>query len=220
VHYEPGSETAAGVIVRQFDRSLAVIEDTHRADMKHKPEVYICARPACYDSYAFTPSGVAETNGAGTQILMNASQLERRARLRRVFLHELVHAFWHQRRIRCLPRWWSEGLAVSISGGGGAERVSVAEAVAAIRAGQVFQVTDVSSCWTRDDLSREGLTWPMFYRQSGLFVDYLRARQPIAFDHVLQRLREGGELFPALEDAYSATVPTLWEQWRVGQIRP
>ena len=59
-----------------------------------------------------------------------------------------------------------------------------------------------------------GMAWPLFYRQSGMFVSWLRTQDADAFNHVLRELREGGNLFHAPERRYGRSIPALHRQWK------
>ena len=213
VHYEPGAQAQAEQVGTALAAARRQVEAALGSTLPVPPEIYLCADQACYQRYAYTPGAAAETRPLGKVVVMNAGKLAAEGRLIPVLTHELTHAYWHQRGLRCFPRWWAEGLAVDVSGGGGAEKAPQAEAIALIRAGKVFQAID-ESCWVRDSQRVAGLEWPMFYRQAGMFVGYLRHSQAQHFARTLELLRDGSPLFPALETAYGQPVATLWTRWQ------
>ena len=213
VHFEPGAEAAADAVVGVLDAAQHQIEASHGAALKQRPEVYVCASAACYQRYAFTPLSRAETRPFGHTVILQGRLLMDEQRLQPILTHELSHVFWFERGIRCHPRWWTEGLAVDSSGGGGAETEPQANAAQAIRDGKLFTDLD-EGCTVRDSAARAGMSWPMFYRQSGMFVGWLRARNATAFGQTLAQLREGARLTPAIESAFSEPLPTLWQDWR------
>jgi hypothetical protein len=106
-------------------------------------------------------------------------------RLRAILTHELSHAHiqgWiGGRAYVSLPKWLKEGLAVMVSGGGGAELVSEDEARAAIQRG-VIVINDTGSLtdWTDLRVGDEPANKPPWYpvvlgyREAGMFVNYLR----------------------------------------------
>ena len=214
VHFEPGAEAAADAVVGGLDAARLQIEASHGAVLKRHPDVYVCASAACYERYAFTPSARAETRPFGHTVILQGRLLMDEQRLQPILTHELSHAFWFERGIRCHPRWWTEGLAVDSSGGGGAENEPLPNAVRAMRDGKMF--TDLGEgCTVRDSAARAGLSWPMFYRQAGMFVGWLRVRDTSAFGRTLAQLREGAELTRALESSFDAPLPKLWQDWRI-----
>ncbi len=127
--------------------------------------------------------------------------------------HELSHLHMAQHRgstwRHALPSWFSEGLAVLVSGGGGDEHVSPAEARAAIAAG-VRLAPRAASSFTGGDHAK-GLSSPMFYRQSGMFVGWLRDRDLEAFRMLLLALERRATFPRALSVAYHADVGALWQ---------
>ena len=213
VHFEPGAEAAADAVVAGLDAAVRQIETSHGAALSQRPDVYVCASAACYTRYAFAPSARAETRPLGHTVILQGRVLMDEQRLQPVLTHELSHAFWFERGIRCHPRWWTEGLAVESSGGGGAELQPQAAVRQALRDGTRF--TDLEEgCWVRDSASRAGVSWPMFYRQAGMFVGWLRARDATAFGSTLAQLREGAALTHAIESSFAAPLPALWQDWQ------
>jgi hypothetical protein len=107
-------------------------------------------------------------------------------RLRAILTHELSHAHiqgWiGGRAYVSLPKWLKEGLAVMVSGGGGAELVSEDEARAAIQRGEMIVINDTGSLtdWTDLRVGDEPANKPPWYpvvlgyREAGMFVNYLR----------------------------------------------
>ena len=214
VHYEPEARAAAVLLAESYPAAITQIE-TKLGDKLHTaPEVYLCASDACFVKYAFNEESRAEARWRGNLILLKAKTLEVEGRLLPVFAHELVHAFWFQRNIGCTPRWWTEGLAVESSNGGGAEKILRSLAAQAIRDGQVFEASDENSCWTRMPPNLNGMAWPMFYRQSGMFVEWMRTHDPKAFAMLLVKLRDGDNLTKTIESAYGQKVITLQLEWK------
>ena len=213
VHFEPGAEAAAEAVAAHLSEAVRRIETSHGDALSKRLDVYLCATAACYSRYAFVVGARAETRPFGHTVLMQGSLLMDEQRLVPVLAHELSHAFWFQRGIRCLPRWWTEGLAVDASGGGGAEMAPPALAAQSAREHKLFSQLD-ESCWVRDSAQRVGLDWPTFYRQAGMFVGWLRERDPLAFDRTLANLRRGEGLAHAIELSYAEPPAALWQAWR------
>ena len=213
VHFERGAEGAAEAVVEGLDAAVRQIETSHGAALLRRPDVYVCASTACYERNAFTPLSRAETRPLGHSVILQGGLLLDEKRLQAVLTHELSHVFWFERGIRCHPRWWTEGLAVESSGGGGAELQPASAAMQALRDGAAFTELE-ESCLERDSASRAGMGWPMFYRQAGMFVGWLRAHDGAAFGNTLAQLREGAGLRRAIESSFAAPLPALWQDWR------
>jgi hypothetical protein len=117
-----------------------------------------------------------------------------------------------------LPNWFKEGLAVVVSGGGGAEEVSVAEARDAIRWGDQIAVTREGSLfdWVGVRMARSpevpdtSFRVQMAYRQAGMFVAFLRDTNPAAFDAMMQAVLDGRPFAEAVETGYQTDLEALW----------
>lgn len=212
MHAEPGAEDLAGELVAALPEAVAVIESTHGAKFAGLPTVVACATDACYRRYAAVPQAAAETQING-RIVVNGAKLRRDDRNARAILtHELSHYFWSERGIRFQPRWFEEGLAVWASGGGGAEKVSVEEACRAIAAGASLRPVPDGGYWAyRTQRAADfGIGWPMFYRQAGMFVEYLHDSDPEGFARLLSELRQSGNLKEAWRRTYAEDVAAAW----------
>ena len=150
VHYQPGAEDFARDVAALLPDAIARVEAVHGRRFAHPVTVGVYATPEAY----------AAANGQGSTIPVGVTFVGRvnlspnlfrpqHQRLRAILTHELSHA--HLRGwigeiayIR-LPRWFNEGLAVMVSGGGGAELVSEEEAWAAIQRGEQIVIDEAGS---------------------------------------------------------------------------
>ena len=138
--------------------------------------------------------------------------------------HELSHLQlsqtigpWHYQTR--LPSWFKEGLAVHVSGGGGAENVSEQTAVEAIRGGRTFRPEGAGHLLFMRTASDYGLKPHMFYRQAELFVRWLHHDNPERFASIFPALKRGDSLDEALVSAYGFTVEAGWQRFRSGLER-
>ena len=95
----------------------------------------------------------------------------------KILVHELAHLHTGEKTgvfhyVSDIPAWFSEGLSVYVSDGGGAESVSDSQAIDWIIEGKHFNPTAKGSLFKPSGYVST-LPWPMFYRQAGLFVKYL-----------------------------------------------
>lgn len=213
VHYEQGAEQLAGEIAHLYPDAIALIERTHGSSFGKLPEIYVCATEECYKKYAFVPVARGETRPRGNTVMLNGLQLSQDGTGRAILTHELSHAYWYSRGIRCLPRWWEEGLAVWASAGGGAEKSPLLSATQAIRAGHVFHPSSESSCFFANSAAKYGLDWPLYYRQAGMFIAFIHNRNSSSFNSVLESLRAGTDLAEAVQTAYGQSIEMLWNAW-------
>ena len=111
-----------------------------------------------------------------------------------------------------MPVWFLEGLAVTVSGGGG-EGVTKEDATSAILAGHHFIPDEKGSLLRPKRASDYGIGGFMFYRQSEFFVAFIRDRDPAAFgDFLLSLQLGGGGSFASLfEASFGMDVGGMWE---------
>ena len=131
------------------------------------------------------------------------------------------------------PQWFTEGLAVMASNGGGAEGVSDEDAAQAIRDG--YRVVLDERRWIdfaalgfeREpprDPTKDALTQRqrLAYRQAGMFVGWLRMRDETAFTAPPSRARSGQSHSKAsFHSAFGESAPSLWRRFvsdRFGEI--
>ena len=93
--------------------------------------------------------------------------------------HELSHLHLIQqigatKYVRNIPSWFAKGLAVFVSNGGGAENVSEKDAARAILNGACFHPDSTGNILFPKTASSYHLKPHMFYRQSSMFVQYIK----------------------------------------------
>ena len=147
---------------------------------------------------------------------------DRRAQLREILVHELSHAHLQSHLATYtfgrIPSWFLEGLAVMVSEGGGAENVSEAVARGALHEGHAITVRDETSVFGYPfDPPQDRVLFPlnaigqhMIYRQAGMFVAYLRERDPAAFARLIEALLAGTRFRAAFEGAYGTGLAEVW----------
>ncbi|MCQ4188464.1 M1 aminopeptidase family protein [Methylocystis suflitae] len=139
VHYEPEALACAEAVAEITPRAIAQIEAAHGRPFAQPPIVGVYAS---YENYAnanaMDDPGIAAVTRGGAALLSPTLCSKERDRLEGVLAHELSHVHlssWRPLGAPRPPQWFSEGLAVMASNGGGAEGVSEAEAAQAIRDG-------------------------------------------------------------------------------------
>jgi hypothetical protein len=226
VHYQPGAEDFARDVAALLPDAITRVEAVHGRRFAH---------PVTLGAYA-TPEAYAAANGLGSDIPVGVTFAGRvnlspklfwpqHQRLRAILTHELSHAHiqgWIgvNAYIR-LPNWFKEGLAVMVSGGGGAELVSEEEARAAIQGGEQIAIDDAGSLQNLVDIQFERTpaktpSWypvVLAYRQAGMFVNYLRESDRPAFDRMMIAILEGGAFAEAVTVGYRDDVRSLWRKF-------
>lgn len=119
-----------------------------------------------------------------------------------------------------LPHWFKEGLAVMVSGGGGAEGVSESQARAAVRRGDHIAIESSGSLLNLTTVKFEnppaipnGSLTEMAYRQAGLFVAFLHDTNPAGFEHMMDAIFQSRPFAEALETGYATDLPNLWSRF-------
>jgi len=111
---------------------------------------------------------------------------------------------------------------VTVSGGGGAQGVSVEEAEREIVAGRVIETPDAAFLFgnlglkpppPRVENEDQRSRMHMAYRQAGLFVSFLRAQNREGFQKLLDRLMTGERFNSAFAASFGASVAAMRERF-------
>jgi hypothetical protein len=222
VRYERGGTEYAHAVAALLPATIARVESVHGRAF---------ARPVTVGVYvsqeAFaTGNGLGHSRAAGvtffghvtlSPILFSAQ----RQRLRAILTHEMSHAHlqgWISAMAYIqLPNWFKEGLAVMVSGGGGAEFVSEIEARDAIRRGDRI-VIDSEGSWRNltgikfenPSETPNGSRIMMGYRQAGLFVTFLHDRDGVGFARMMGAVLDGRQFGAAVMAGYGRDLRMLW----------
>jgi hypothetical protein len=227
IHFEPGAEDYAHDVSALLPAAVARIEAVHGRPFAH---------PVTAGVYA-TPEAYAAANGQGSTVPVGVTFFGRvnlspklfwsqHRRLPAILTHELSHAhlqgwiganaFIH------LPNWFKEGLAVMVSGGGGAELVSEEEARAAIQRGEQIAIDEAGSLkslggirFDRAPVTMAPSWYPVVlaYRQAGMFANYLREKDEPAFDRMMNAILDGRPFAEAVAVNYQQDVHALWQKF-------
>ncbi len=215
VRYEPGAEALARQTADALPGAIATVEQSLGSPFPDPVEIYVAASEQRYAELANAPE---DTRGAVTRKLFISPRVLRPAftgTLPAVLSHELSHLHLQQhlgyqgRRGR-LPAWFDEGLAEAVSGGCGGSTVSVTAATEAIANGVKLKPNDSGSVFRYQDERTYGLERGMFYRQSGMFVEFLRDRDRQVFSMFLKRIEAGGTFAREFRQSFGMTVEDAW----------
>ena len=215
IRYEAGARQQAEVMARLLPDAIAQIERAQHNPFAGAVKVLVCATQERFNTHV--PRGTRARGAAfmGTVFLSPRAFTTKTEDA--ILVHELSHLHLQQRLgsyqvVRALPAWFQEGLAVYVSGGGGAESVDPATARNAILAGQTFTPEDTGAVLFPQTASDYGLAHHMFYRQSALFVAYLHDRDADAFANFMTAL-QNGQAFKDAAGQLGGSVQGLWDHF-------
>jgi len=214
VRYEPGAEAMAGEVASELSSAIETVEEGHYRRFLEPVRVYVCASKESFRSYSLRV-GDAAGFVFNKRLFLSPKLAYTPERIPRVLTHELSHLHLEQqigplKAAGGLPDWFKEGLAVYVSGGGGAENVSEDEAREAIARGKQLEPKTSGSLLFPTDATDYGMTHHMFYRQSSLFVGYLKQLDEGQFKAFLLAIEDRQPLVRAFEDAYGKSVEAAW----------
>ena len=230
VHVEPGADNYARDVAALLPAAIARIEAAHGRPFAHPVTVGVFATPESYMAAnvigTMQPVGVAPF---GRVVMSPALYAAQRWRLPAILTHELSHAHiqgWISTiaYVR-LPNWFKEGLAVMVSGGGGAEFVSETEALATIARGQSVTIEDSGSFANLSEIRFERAparaTWShktvLAYRQAGMFVAYLHDSDAPGFARMMNAILDGCPFVDAVMVGYAQDIHALWQKFAEGK---
>ena len=226
VHYEPLAKACALEVAALLPGAIERVEKAQRRPFIRAPMVGVYESVVSYaKANGLEDPTIAATSRSGRVILSPRLCNSERARLDRVLTHELSHAHlfgWLYSPFRRRPpSWFTEGLAVMASGGGGAEGVSAAAAAQAIGDGYAIVVGE-EGLWLdfasipfakeppKDPpVSRQRLA----YREASMFVEWLKDRDARAFDALLRVIEDGEDFGAAFRVSYGGVPQQLWRRF-------
>jgi hypothetical protein len=217
VHYAAGSEAMTERVAKAIDHSREIIEQTHGAKFTHVPQLFVC-HTACFTTFVPVSKEVAAAQFADS-VFMNDDVLTLREQQRGMpvenFLtHELAHLMLYQHAgpvaYMRVPSWFREGFAVVVSNGAGAEACTPTEAAKNILAGKNFDPAEAGSLLHDRTAPSYHLRPSIFYREAALFVQYMRERNPIAFQAALQDILNGKDFQESFRHAYGQSISSQW----------
>lgn len=216
VLYEPGAEALARQAAAHLPEALAAVEREQYRPFAEPIEVYVCTNEESF--YTHTGTDRRVRGAVTTKLFLSGGLNKEPERTARILTHELSHLHLLQRLgqwdyVSDLPPWFTEGLAVIVSGGGGAEKASEAEAIRAILAGKHFTPGKRGGFLFRKYGYAFGLEPPMFYRQSGMFVAFLRQLDPEGFRRFVLALEGGGKFAPSFRNSFGMEIDAAWKRF-------
>ncbi len=214
---EPGSESLAQAAAPLVAQSIQRVEQNQYVPFPKDIIIYTYASRENYARHSATSIKSSASAGIGA-VHLSPKLLEKLQRLPLVLPHELSHLHIQQHVGGGLaqfgiPGWFMEGLAVVVSDGGGAEKVSPEEARTAFQAGRHFQPVARRSLLAPESAATYGLEAHLYYRQSSMFVSYLRDQNLAAFAGLMKSINARIAFANAIQSNYGQSLQTLWQDF-------
>jgi hypothetical protein len=233
VHYETGGSEYARTVAGLLPAALARVEAAQGRPFRHPVTVGVYITPEAY----IAANGMGDPHSVGLTFLGRVTLSPalfstQRQRLPALLTHELSHAhlasWMSQLGVWSLPQWFKEGLAVMVSGGGGAEGVSENQARDAIRRGDHIALTTSNSLLNlgvityvkSPEIPVTSFRKLMAYRQAALFVEFLRDIDPGGFARTMDAILDDRSFAEALMTGYGTDVQALWLRFVQAQPAP
>ena len=216
VRYEPAAEANAARVAAVLGRSIERVQGVHGTTFEESPTIFVCGTQGSFNEFLAQPGGRATGTVVLGRLLLSPRSF-REGTYEAVLGHELSHLLLRRRRgwvsaVTEIPGWFHEGLAVFASGGGGGLPVTPEEARRAIVAGRTF-VPEDEGAWRPRMAADHGVPHHQFYRQSGLFVEFLARSHPEGFRAFLDAVHGGKGFRAAFETHMGRTVEVAWGEF-------
>ena len=214
VLFEPGAEGVANKIAALLPASILQVEKRQYRPFVAPVRVYVCASRESFKRFygADVRAGVLKKLFLSPRIFEFGDEIARK-----YLVHELSHLHLQQRlgifKMSRLPMWFKEGLAASVSDGGGAHLATRERAIEFLREGKHLVPNRADGFVFRTTPSDFGLKPHMFYRQSMMFVDFLEAASETGYRDLLLGVEDGERLAAVLERAYHKAPEELWVEF-------
>jgi len=213
VIYEAGAETTAKTVADNLAIAIHTIEQKHYRKFTKPVVVHVCSSLESFTAYCIQSRAVGCV--LNQRLFLSPTVKHRTAA---VLKHELSHLHMEQQLgmlhwYSGVPAWFQEGLAVYVSGGGGAEKVTINEAQQSMVLGVAFTPDTSGSLIFHKSAQSYGLKPHMFYRQASLFVEYLHVIDETRFRLFLLSLEDGEGFEAAISSAYGTPLNKLWQHF-------
>lgn len=220
IFYEPGAEDIALKIASYLPESIAKIGKGLFRPFLRAVQVHVFRNEEDFAAY----TGVSKLEwGVMMSEKVYLSGIVRKApdnHFKAILTHELVHLYLQQRLgwdgfNMVLPIWFKEGLAELISGGTAMEAVTESDAAQAILAGKHF-VLDTRGRLLPPKQYWYGLEPHMFYRQTEMFVAYLKSMDEKKFRAFILSIEDSHDFERSFREVFGFTIFDAWQRFVKG----
>lgn len=212
--FEPGAEEFANKLGEFLPTAIQQVEKKQFCHFVEPVRIYVCASRESFNKFY----GADVRAGVLTKLFLSPRIFEYGDEVARKYLtHELSHLHLQQQigifKMNRLPMWFKEGLATSVSNGGGAHLISQEQATEFLIAGKHFVPNKADGFVFKKTPSDFGLKPHMFYRQSMMFINFLEATNESGYRKLLLGIGNGDRLTTVLETAYHKNLEELWNDF-------
>lgn len=229
IHYEPGAEAYARAVAAIMPQAVKRVETAQGRPFAAPITVTVFATQATYRQWNGLGSYKPKGTSLDTRVSLSPglwTEASGRNALEPILTHELSHVHFQTYlgplKYARIPRWFLEGVAVVVSNGGGAEKVSSDAARRAIASRYAITVSDTAT-WLHHGFdtpqpsgsatSRDDVFYNMMYRQAALFVAFLQDHNPKGFAELMSQLLDGRPFASAFDQSLGYTVADAWNKF-------
>jgi hypothetical protein len=211
VLFEPGAEESANKLAEFLPTAIQQVEKKQFRNFVEPVRIYVCASRESFKKF----NGADVRAGVLTKLFLSPRIFEYGDEVARKYLaHELSHLHLQQQigifKMNRLPMWFKEGLATSVSNGGGAHLISQEQATEFLRAGKHFVPNKADGFVFKKTPSDFGLKPQMFYRQSMMFINFLQGTNESGYRKLILGVENGKQITTVLEATYYKKLEKLW----------
>lgn len=209
VRHEAGAEIQAEQVAALLPEAIRQVETTHQRPFAAPVLVHVCGSDTCFRNHVTRTQVSAATVPVNRVILAPRLFGPERHRLAAILTHELSHQHLGQQighYTPAVPVWFHEGFATLAANGGGADYATDEEAIAAVRAGRMFDPAARDSTTQRHLAEHFQLSPFVFYRQAMLFLRELREASHAAFSAFIGAVQDGEDFATAFATAYNTDL--------------
>jgi hypothetical protein len=213
---DKGADSNALIISEKLDNCIKIVEDYFGTPFRKPVVVTVCGS---VKSYVKRCGADTITRGMTNwdRIFLPPKAFIIKTQYA-VLIHELTHLHTFQcigtyRGVSNIPGWFTEGLAVLVSNGAGAEKYSDSAAYSWIKAGKHLTPCEKGDVFSPSGKNDRHLPWVMFYRQSYLFVRFLEQRDNVAFMKLINDIESGKDFKKTFLMRYTNRPDVLFSEF-------
>lgn len=216
--YEPGAEAFANKVAPFLPGAIKKVEEEQYLPFHDPVRIYVCASADTFYKLTGTRAAADTTTSS---VFLSPALFQGGRPVDHYLTHELSHLQLLQRlgkfKMFLLPAWFKEGLAETVSGGATGMPITAQEAYKAITEGHSFIPDSGRNIISTFINQRYGNYWkigePMFYRQSMLFVEFMKKKDGTSFKNFLLSVEHGESFSSAVRSAYHERLSGLWGEF-------